>query len=352
MFSLLLCSPSLASRRYADERSFCKHSLTSAHFAQNPVERGAVTNWDDFETALRHIFSHLELDASTHPILIGEPPLNPRVNREKLTEVLFESFQTPAMYVALTGILGLFSSGRTTGLVVDSGHDVTQIVPVYDGHTLPHAIQRYNFGGRDVGAMLKTKLLTREEDPLADLSDADAQAIKEQHGRVAADYDEELARAQFDEETWRTYTLPDGQTVTLKDEPLQCGETLFKPDLLELWEQKGIHAAIAATILKCDLDTRRDLFENIVIGGGNTLYPGFAERLKQEVVGLATQSMRVNVVQPGERQFAAWKGGAVFATLPTIDDLWIPRSEYDEIGPDVVHRECISVTDRSEWKRL
>ena len=323
---------------YVGEESYSKLDILSLKY---PIERGLIKNWDDMEKIWNYAFhNELKLQSDMYPVLLTETSLNSKQNREKTTEIMFETFHVPSMYLAMDAVLSLYALGRTTGVILDSGYGVTQAVPIVDGYAYANPISRLNLAGEDLTKYLVELLSERDHLLTTAAETAIVTDIKENLCYVSLDYHEEIEKFHSNGSPFNGYELPDGRVITVGNELFKCPEALFQPSLILSKYKTGVHQLVNNSILKCDAAIRNSLYNNIVLTGGTTMINGFANRLTKELT-LMSSNASIKITSDSALSYSAWKGGSVVASLSSFQNMWVTKKEYEEKGSKIVHEKCL-----------
>ena len=156
---------------------------------------------------------------------------------------------------------------------------------------------------------------------------------------IALDFDTEMKAVSEISDKAKIYRLPDGNIITVGGERFRCPDVLFQHSFIGN-ETCRCNDTTARSIMKCDVDIRKDLYANVVLSGGTTMLRGIGERMTKELTALAPSAVKIKVVAPPERKYSVWIGGSILSSLSTFQQSWITKGESDESGPTMVHRKC------------
>jgi actin-related protein 2 len=309
-----------------------------------PMDNGIVRNWEDMQHLWDYTFKEaLKINPSECKIMLTEPPMNPKRNRENMVTLMFEKYGFHSVYVAIQAVLTLYAQGLLTGVVVDSGDGVTHIVPVYEGFALPHLTRRLDVAGRDITRYLIKLLLLRGYAFNRTADFETVRQIKEKLCYVGYDLETETRLAQETTVLVESYTLPDGRVIKVGSERFEAAEALFQPHLVDV-EAVGMAEQLYNTIQAADMDIRSEFFKHIVLSGGSTMYPGLPSRLEKEIKQLyltrtlngdvsRLEKFKVRIEDPPRRKHMVFLGGAVLADImKDKDDFWMTKADFDEQG--------------------
>lgn len=316
-----------------------------------PVEEGKVKDWDGMGKLWDYTFNdRMKIDCKDHKIMLTEPPMNPKENKQMLVENMLEKYEFDSVKVSIQAMLVLYAQGLLTGVVVDSGDGVSHVVPVWDGVCPPHLIKRLDVAGRHVTKYL-VKLLQARGYNFNRSADFDTvQQIKEKLCYCGYDLAVERQLALDTTTLIQEYTLPDGRIIKLDRERYEAPEVLFNPGLLDL-EQGGIHEQLFNMIQEADIDLRPAFYQHIVLSGGSTMYAGLPSRLEKEMREMylehvlkgntkALSKFKLKIEDPPRRKHMVFLGGSVLADImKDRPDFWISKAEWAEQGARILDQK-------------
>ncbi|XP_062452579.1 actin-like protein 9 [Rhea pennata] len=301
-------------------------------------QSGIIINWEAAEILWQHMFyNDLMVPPEEHALLITDPPLSPTTNREKMVELAFELLHSPGIYIASQSVLSVYAHGQTSGLVVDTGYTMTHTVPVHEGYSLSHAVERMDIAGSHLTRYLM-KLLRDSGYMLSEGMTQVIEDIKHKCCYVASDFENEcyLPKAIYTVD----FPLPDGQIISLGKERFQCPEVLFNPPQVHGISYVGIHEMAQRSLNKVPEEIREKMYKNILLCGGSSLFEGLEKRFSSELLKKMPSKAKIGVSAIPLRRYSAWMGGSILASLKNFQSCWIRKEEYSEHGPCIVHQKC------------
>lgn len=309
-----------------------------------PLENGIVRNWNDIFYVWDYTFNEkLKIKPEESKILLTEPPMNPKQNREKMVQAMFEKYNFQSVYIAIQAVLVLYAQGLLTGVVCDSGDGVTHVVPVYEGFSFPHLTKRLDVAGRDITRYLIKLLLLRGYAFNRTADFETVRQIKEKLCYVGHDLEFERKLANETTVLIDSFTLPDGRVIKMGRERFEAPEALFKPHLIDV-ESGGMSDLIFDVIQSADIDLRSEFYKHIVLSGGSSMYPGLPSRLEKDIKELYLKNVlqgkedllkkfQLRIEDPPRRKHMVFLGGAVLGDImKDKESFWMNRSEYQESG--------------------
>lgn len=310
------------------------------------------------------------------PILLTESVFNMKESREKLVELLFEKFESPATFLAKNPVLSSFSAGKPTGLVLDIGAGSTSATPIFDGYALKGASFKQSIGGDFItrealhmleatkGISVKAPFEILKKSPVELDAEPDfvprdvnvTDSFKQfSQFKVVEDFKEstlQVSESPFNLDDLsirppKYYEFPDGRNISVGSERYSISEVLFNPKAFiqttsEVENFLGLHELIQKSVLHVDVDIRQVLLNNIIVVGGGSLLNGLNDRLYGELARLYPASkIRIQASSfPAERKFSTWIGGSILSSLGSFQQLWFTKAEYEEHGASFVSKKC------------
>lgn len=270
--------------------------------------------------------------------MISEPLMNSKVNRENICNIMFEKFDVPGLFIAKQCVLSLIDNGKTIGYVVSLGHSITQFAPIFDGYVLPHSARLIKIGGKNITDNL-INILSKNTTFDLNTNNSIANEIKEKYCYFAFDYEKEKNVC-----VKKYYSLPDENNIILNKERFMVPEFLFKPEMypkILSVTNDGIHKICNDSIFSTEPEIRKDLYENICLSGGSTIFPGFRERLEKEMKSLVFYKYNVYISFQSyncDTKRDVWNGGKILSSLSSFNSMWITKEEYKEYGSWIIHK--------------
>ena len=317
---------------------------------------GVIADWDAVERLWQHaLVGTLRVNTAQHPLLLTEPTHTTAAIREKTVQLMFEKHAPPALYIANNAVLTSFAFGRPTSLVLKAGGTTTSAVPVYEGHVMTKGLTRSAITGDSLADYLVQTLqgsgnvmrprttITRRESPTGSgtfaVTDVDgaltSDSFKAHWMRdLAKDMKTRCCRTSLFphlisvSEDVESYAMPDGSSVNVQADLVwglaeklftREGETPGAPGTADSKPSAELASTTPTSLVfpdlvehavnKVDVDLKRELYGNIIVSGGNTLWPGFSQRMGRILGSRLPQRVKLKIHTPSTvRTLLAFSG--------------------------------------------
>lgn len=303
---------------------------------------GRIENWTELERVLNSTYyDEYKILPEKQPLVVAMNHLGiarPPKEKKKLCQLALETLKVPAFHLANSNTMSLYSTGRTTGVVVGIGAGVASVSPVYEGEVQDFQVSNLGFAGRKMTETMHSCL--RQQEPSVTMEEAEE--VKKKLCYVGLDFDDEMVKAQRAEP--KVYNLPDGREVKLNEEMFRIPELLFRPTLEDsegdIEGQYGIHRLLLDSVNKNSAWMRQMMFKNVLLAGASTMLPGLPQRLFKELTHLAQASIEIEVHTPTGRDISAFLGASVLSSMDSFKDCLITQREWKEEGYRIMHKKC------------
>ena len=305
-----------------------------------PIQGGTIVNWDEMERIWANTFyGELKISPEEHNLLLSESPFITRKDREKMLEMMFETFNCASTYLVAQSVLAAYSVGKSTGISIDCGHTSLNFAPIYEGFLQRHCVQHIPIAGKDINDILINLLIKNGQ--VIDSKMQKQSIIKAKESFCFLRYDNEDEIEKKKEEETKEWELPDKKKITINKERFQATEVLFDPKQFG-YDYPNFQELFKKTVKSIDSDLREIMLANIIFNGGTTLIKGFKNRVTQEIEQAGQDyEFKKKVHTYPEAQFMAWLGGSILTSLTNFENLWITKAEYKEEGKaTIVHKKC------------
>ena len=305
-----------------------------------PIQGGTIVNWDEMERIWANTFyGELKISPEEHNLLLSESPFITRKDREKMLEMMFETFNCASTYLVAQSVLAAYSVGKSTGISIDCGHTSLNFAPIYEGFLQRHCVQHIPIAGKDINDILINLLIKNGQVIDSKMQKQSIIKAKESFCFLRHDNEDEIEKKK--EEETKEWKLPDKKKITISKERFQATEVIFDPKQFG-YDYPNFQELFKKTVKGIDSDLREIMLANIIFNGGTTLIKGFKSRVTQEIEQAGQDyEFKKKVHTYPEAQFMAWLGGSILTSLTNFENLWITKAEYKEEGKaTIVHKKC------------